>query len=169
LGLAQLGVFSIVVSISEAVWIISRSLSVIHFSNVINTDDIKQSRKETKVFAKQSLLISILILLIAGLLPATFYQFVFGTEFADVRKFILYLLPGILAIAVSNLYGHYFSGTGKLRILRNKSIIGLIATIILLPILIKKYQLNGVCISLNVSYILSSVYLWYNFHKEVKL
>lgn len=169
LGLGQLGIFSIVVSISEAVWIISRSMSVIHFSNVINSDDIIKTRLETKVFARQSFGISSLILSISFLLPASLYKSVFGTEFGDVRKLIIYILPGVLAIAVSNLYGHYFSGIGKLKILRNKSIIGLVATILLLPLLIKKYQLAGVCISMNVSYILSSLYLWFNFRKEGKL
>jgi O-antigen/teichoic acid export membrane protein len=165
-GLAELGVFSVVVSISEAVWIISRSMSAIHFSNVINSDDQQKSRRETIVFARQSFIVSLLVLSIVVLIPRSLYQLIFGNEFGDVKKFIILLLPGIIAIAVSNLFGHYFSGRGKLKILRNKSIIGLIATIAFLPILLYKYQLTGVCISLNISYLLSSLYLWFIFHKE---
>jgi O-antigen/teichoic acid export membrane protein len=168
LGLAQLGVFSIVVSISEAVWIISRSMSVIHFSNVINSDDQLKNRHETNVFVKQSFWISLILLSISALIPGSVYQFIFGNEFGDVKKFILYLLPGILAIAVSNLYGHYFAGNSKMKILRNKSLIGFVATLILLPLLIKKYQLTGVCISLNISYLLSSLYLFLSFRKDGK-
>lgn len=169
LGLAELGIFSIVVSISEAVWIISRSMSVIHFSNVVNSDDQLKNRKETIVFARQSFWISLLILSTSVLIPQSIYQLIFGNEFGDVKKFILYLLPGSLAIAVSNLYGNYFSGTGKQKILINKSLLGLAATLILVPLLMKKYQLTGVCISLNVSYILSSLYLWYKFRNEEEL
>jgi len=168
LGLSQLGVFSIVVSVSEAVWIISRSMSAIHFSNVINSDDQLKSRHETIVFAKQSFLISSLVLALSVLIPQSVYQFVFGNEFGIVRTLIIYLLPGILAISVSNLFGHYFAGKGKLNVVRNKSLIGLIATLILLPLLIRKYQLTGVCITLNISYILSSLYLWLSFRKEGK-
>jgi O-antigen/teichoic acid export membrane protein len=166
LGLAQLGVFSIAVSITEAVWIISRSMSTIHYSNVINSDDKIKSRLETRSYARQSLLISLLIIGVSVLVPDSVYQLVFGKEFVDVKRFIIYLSPGVMAIAVSNLYGHYFAGIGKLDILRNKSLIGLAATIILLPLLIYKYQLTGVCITLNVSYILSSAYLWFKFRKE---
>jgi O-antigen/teichoic acid export membrane protein len=168
LGLAQLGVFSIVVAISESVWIISRSMSAIHFSNVINSDDRLKSRHETSIFARQSLLISLLFLGIAAAVPSSVYQLIFGSEFGNVKIFIIYLIPGIVAIAVSNLYGHYFAGIGKLWIVRNKSFIGLVATLILLPLLIKKYHLTGVCISVNVSYILSSLYLWFKFRKEVE-
>jgi len=168
LGLSQLGVFSIVVSVSEAVWIISRSMSAIHFSNVINSDDQLKSRHETIVFVKQSFLISSLVLALSAFIPQSVYQFVFGNEFGIVRTLIIYLLPGILAISVSNLFGHYFAGKGKLNVVRNKSLIGLIATLILLPLLIRKYQLTGVCITLNISYILSSLYLWLSFRKEGK-
>ncbi|MCU0472931.1 MAG: hypothetical protein MUC93_06140 [Bacteroidales bacterium] len=168
LGLSQLGIFSIVVSISESVWIISRSMSAVHFSNVINSDDQLKNRTETVAFAKQSLLISLGLLVIAVLIPASVYQFIFGNEFADIKKYIIYMVPGIAAIAVSNLYGHYFTGTGKLKILRNKSLAGLAASLILLPLLTQKYQLTGVCISLNVSYLISSIYLYLKFLKEEK-
>jgi len=168
LGLAQLGIFSIVVAISESVWIISRSMSAVHFSNVINSDDQLKNRSETVVFAKQSFLISLGLLVVAVLFPSSVYQLIFGNEFGDIKKYILYMIPGVAAIAVSNLYGHYFAGTGNLKILRDKSLAGLAASLILLPLLTKKYELTGVCISLNVSYLISSIYLYIKFRKEQK-
>ncbi len=166
LGLAELGLFSIVVSVSEAVWIISRSMSAIHYSNVINSDDQLKNRKETIVLARQSLWISLLIIFVSVIIPQSIYRLIFGDEFGEVKKYILLLSPGIIAIAVSNLYGHYFSGTGNMNILRNKALLGLAATIILLALLLNRYQLTGVCITLNVSYIISSIYLWFKFYKE---
>jgi O-antigen/teichoic acid export membrane protein len=166
LGLAELGVFSIVVSVAEAVWIISRSMSAVHFSNVINSHDQLKNRQETALFARQSLWISIMVLTVSVLIPRSMYLFAFGNEFGEVKKFIIFLVPGIMSIAVSNLYGHYFAARGQLKILRNKSLIGLAATVILLTLLLEKYHLTGVCISLNFSYIISSAYLWYKFRKE---
>jgi len=166
LGLSQLGIFSIVVAISESVWIISRSMSAVHFSNVINSDDQLKNRSETVVFARQSFFISLGLLVIAVIFPSSVYQLIFGNEFGDIKKYILYMIPGITAIAVSNLYGHYFAGTGNLKILRNKALAGLAASLILLPLLTKKYELTGVCISLNVSYLISSIYLYLKFRKE---
>jgi O-antigen/teichoic acid export membrane protein len=78
------------------------------------------------------------------------------------------MIPGILAVSVSNIFDHYFSGVGKLKLLRNRSFIGLGATLILLPVLIGRFHLTGVCISMNVSCLFSLAYLWYNFHKEGK-
>ena len=166
LGLSLLGIFSIAVSVTEAVWIISRSMSTIHYSSVVNSDDKIKNRSETVNYARQSLLISVAVLATAAIIPVSVYQFMFGNEFTDVKKYMLLLAPGVIAIAVSNLYGHYFAGTGRLKIVRNKSLAGLAATVILLPILIKKYQLTGVCVTLNVSYIISSAYLWYKFRQD---
>ncbi len=166
LGISELGIFSVAVAVSEAVWIISRSMSAVHFSNVINSGDPIKNRNETVAFAKQSLLISLIVLAVAVLLPETVYLLIFGEEFGDVKLLIMYLIPGVVAISVSNLFGHYFAGSGKLRVLTYKSLIGLAATLIILPFLIKNYQLTGVCIALNISYILSSLYLWLTFRKE---
>jgi O-antigen/teichoic acid export membrane protein len=101
-------------------------------------------------------------------MPESLYQFIFGNEFWYVRTLIIYMFPGIIVISVSNLFEQYFSGKGELKIIRNKSLIGLVTTVILLPLLIKKYHLTGVCITLDVSYILSSFYIWLRFREEGK-
>ena len=113
--------------------------------------------------------ISSLILCVLALIPQQVYRFIFGNEFGYVRTLIIYLFPGILAISFSNLYEQYFSGKGELKVIRNKSLFGLAATVILLTLLIKKYQLTGVCITLNISYIISSVYLWLSFRNGAVL
>jgi O-antigen/teichoic acid export membrane protein len=169
LGLAQLGIFSIAISISEAVWVISRSMSAIHFSHMLNSNDHLKNQNETQVLARQNLWISLLVLLIAISIPASVYQFIFGKEFGEIKKFILYIIPGIIAVSVSNIYDQYFSGIGNLKIIINRSIIGLLLTLVLLPVLITKFQLTGVCISLNVSYISSLFYIWSKFKNERKL
>jgi O-antigen/teichoic acid export membrane protein len=169
LGLSQLGVFSIVVSCSEAVWIISKSMSAIHFYNVVNTANMQKSVRATTVFARQSFWISIFCLGILVIVPESLFKYVFGKEFGTVKTFLFYMLPGIIAMAVSNLYGHYFAGVGKLDILRNKALLGLFVTLVLLIFLLKRYELYGVCITLNVSYILSSLYVFWKFRIEKKL
>jgi O-antigen/teichoic acid export membrane protein len=169
LGLAPLGIFSVAVSCAEAVWIVSRSMSALNFSNILNSKDQAASISSTVVYAKQSLWISIFLMGLIIIVPRSLFEYIFGQGFGEIKTYLIYLMPGIIAIAVSNLYGHYFAGTGKLNILRNKSILGLAATLILLLLLTKKFLLTGVCISLNVSYLLSSYYLFYKFRKERRL
>ncbi len=169
LGLSPLGVFSISVSISEAIWVVSKSLSVIHFSRVVNTSNQPENIHRTKVSVRQSFWVSLTIVAAMALTPQSFFVYIFGEEFSEVKQYTIYLIPGIIAIAVSNLYGHYFAGVGKLHILRNKSLIGLFATLVLSILLIPGFQLTGACITLNVSHILSSGYLLYKFYREQKI
>jgi O-antigen/teichoic acid export membrane protein len=100
--------------------------------------------------------------------PEFIFNYVFGSEFEDVKYISLLIMPGVISLAISNLYGHYFAGVEKLNILRIKSIIGLIVTIILLFVLVPPFKLNGVIITFNASYMFSSYYLFLKFKKEEK-
>jgi O-antigen/teichoic acid export membrane protein len=168
-GLGEVGVFSIGIQITETIWIFSRSISLVQYSNVLNLGDTIKSRKETEKMSLLSFYISFACILIIILLPANFFTFIFGDEFADVKRVILLLSPGTLAIAASNVFGNYFSAIGKLKILIIKSLVGLIFTIILSYILIPKMQIQGASIVNSISYIVSSVILfgyYYFVHKK---
>ena len=168
-GLGEVGVFSIGIQITETIWIFSRSISLVQYSNVLNLGDTIKSRKETEKMSLLSFYISFACILIIILLPANFFTFIFGDEFADVKRVILLLSPGTLAIAASNVFGNYFSAIGKLKILIIKSLVGLIFTIILSYILIPQMQIQGASIVNSISYIVSSVILfgyYYFVHKK---
>ena len=166
LGLGTLGVFSISVGIAEAIWVVSKSLSVIHFSRVVNSNNKADNIKQTRSSAKQSFWVSLAVIVAMVLTPSSLFEFVFGADFAEVKQYTMYLIPGIIAISVSNLWGHYFAGIGKLKILRDKALFGLLATVVLSIVLIPSYQLLGACIAINVSYLLSAAYLWWMFKHE---
>jgi O-antigen/teichoic acid export membrane protein len=166
MGAASVGVFSVGVTISEAVWIVSRSISMVQYSNVVKQGDTKDSRNETKVTAKYSLFISLLCLIFILFLPRQVFSLIFGKGFEGVKQVILLLSPGILALAVSNVYGNYFSAIGKVKILILKSAIGVVFTVGLSIVLIPTLQVAGACIVNTSSYIVSSIVLfWFFFRK----
>ncbi len=169
LGLALLGIFSIAIAITEAVWVISKSISAIHYSNIINTADAIHRIKLTEKAALNSLVISLLAMVVLFFIPESLFTFIFGEKFAGVKELTIYMFPGIIAIAVSNIYGHYFSGIGKMRILIIKSSVGLAVTAVFLFLLLKKYGLTGACITLDIAYITSSLYLFIMFLKEKRV
>jgi O-antigen/teichoic acid export membrane protein len=168
LGLGSLGLFSVAIALTEAIWIISKSISSVHYSNIINTDDPVQRIKLTEKAALNSFLFSFAAIIIIYFIPEDIFTYAFGKDFTGIKPLIVYMFPGVIAIAVSNIYGHYFSGIGKMNILIIKSLLGLILTIAFIFILLKKYELTGACIILNISYITSSLYLYFMFRKEKK-
>lgn len=166
LGKSTLGIFSIAIAISEAILVVSKSLSAIHYADIINMDNQKEKIDLTIKSAKISFALSSVLVIVLAIVPSFIFELIFGEDFADVKRISLLIMPGIMGLAISNLYGHYFSGIGRLDILRNKSIIGLIATISLLFALVPTYQLSGVLVAFNFSYLASSLYLFYKFYKE---
>lgn len=165
-GTSSLGVFSVGVTLSEAVWIVSRSISLVQYSNVVKQGDTKDSRNETQTTAKYSFFISLLCLLFVLCLPEQVFSFVFGEGFEGVKQVIVLLSPGILAIAVSNVYGNYFSAIGRVKILILKSAIGVAATVGLSVWLIPTLQVSGACIVNASSYIVSSIVLFWFFYRK---
>ena len=159
IGRGSVGVFSIGVTIAEAIWIVSRSVSMVQYSNVLKQGNTWQSRKETMMLALMSLAISAACVLVIVLLPSSLFTFIFGSEFGQVNQVVLLLAPGILAIAFSNVLGNYFSAIRHLNVLIVKSAVGLLFTFVLSLWLIPQFKIDGACLVNAASYVVSSAVL----------
>ena len=164
-GIASVGVFSVGVAFSEAIWTVSKSLSVILYSDLVSHDNQHDAIEKTKVSLRVSFLISLFFIAVILMIPGSWYAAVLGQDFVGIRKIILLLSPGILTIAVSNIVGHYFAGVNKLRILNIKSLVGLFFTIVASTVVIPRWGIYGACIITTVSYLLSSGLLFWRFYQ----
>ncbi len=163
-GISSVGIYSIGVAFSEAIWVISRSLSLVLYSEVINENDTETAIRRTKISLKFSFIITLFFTCFLLLIPESFFSFVFGKDFGETKLVILLLSPGIVAIALSNIVGHYFAGINELRILNVKSLIGLLITIVGSYYLVPIYGIAGACIVTSISYIVSSIILFRKFY-----
>lgn len=164
-GIVSVGIFSVGIAFSEAIWTVSRSLSVILYSDVVNNKNSNDAIEKTKVSLRISFLITLVFITIMLLIPGQIYSMIFGRDFSKTKEIILFLSPGILAIAVSNIIGYYFAGINKLRILNVKSLIGLIFTIVSSFYIIPRWGIRGACIITSVSYCISSGILFWRFYQ----
>lgn len=155
---ATLGVFSLGVQIAESVWIISKSMAVIQYSRISATRDEMLPRKLTLDFFKITGVITIFLIVVIVLLPKEFYVLIFQSDFTSITMVILSLSPGIIAVALSLILSHYFSGTGQPRFNTISSGIGLILTLILGFTLIPTWGLIGAGITASASYFCSMLY-----------
>lgn len=164
IGKASVGVFSIGVALAEAIWIVSRSISMVQYSKLLKDKDGVEARRSTVQVARYSLWITMAIILVANLLPGELYAYVFGGEdFADVKTVLMYLSPGVLLIAVSNVFGHYFSAIGKLRILVIKSFVGVLVTLALSYFFITQWKIVGASLVNMSSNVVTSIVLFIAF------
>lgn len=165
-GIAIVGIFSIGITFSEAIWTITRSIAVVLYSDVVNSE----SREESIVKTKSSLRLSFTLMLVFVLgiliIPDFVYPFIFGKEFSETKLIMLLLAPGILAIAVSDMIGYYFSGIKELKILNIKSIVGLLITVTFSFFAIPKWGIWGACFVTTLSYVVSASILFWKFYQS---
>lgn len=155
---ATLGIFSLGVQISESVWILSKSMAVLLYSRLSNNRDNTYASSLTLNFIKFTAFSTLLLIIIIVLLPSEFFILIFHQDFNNLNSVIFSLAPGILAMAVSLMYSHYFSGTGKPGHNTISSGLGLILTIFLGLTLIPAYGLIGAGLTASFSYFGSMLY-----------
>lgn len=165
-GIAIVGTFSIGITFSEAIWTITRSIAVVLYSDVVNSKSREESIVKTKSSLKLSFTLMLVFVLGILIIPDFVYPFIFGKEFSGTKLIMLLLAPGILAIAVSDMIGYYFSGIKELKILNIKSIIGLLITVTFSFFAIPKWGIWGACFVTTLSYVVSASILFWKFYQS---
>lgn len=156
LGKGSLGVYSNAISIIESIWLISRSIAMVQNARIANSKDLEYSARITTQLFKISFVIVLGVVVVLLFIPANFYQFLFGDEFGEVRKVMIYISPGILFFSISFIISGLFSGTGKYVYNTLSSSAGLVVTVITALVLIPRFGLVGAAFSATLAYIVST-------------
>jgi O-antigen/teichoic acid export membrane protein len=167
--ITSVGLFSVAIVVSESIWLMAKSITTVQYSKIVNLDNPNAAIDLTQKSAKLSFYATLAMLIVLAIIPSGVFGFVFGKDFGPIKQLLFFLMPGILSIAVSNVYGHYFAALNQMRVLIVKSTIGLVFTVVLSVILIPLWSLKGACVVTSVSYLSSSVYLWIAFYKRCKV
>ena len=165
-GKSDVGIYSIGISVAEAVWLISRSIALVQYAKIANTNEKEVSRKLSLSLVKLSFFGTLLLLIPVVLFPKSGFEFVFGHAFRNIDKIVLWLSPGIMALAISTVFTHYFSGNGMNLINTIASGIGFVFTIVFCLLLVPKFGIKGAALSASISYTSSLVYLYIMFARE---
>jgi O-antigen/teichoic acid export membrane protein len=165
-GEAAVGVFSNGISLTESVWIVANSISMVLYARISNSHDEGYNSRITLSFWKAGMVATLVLLAILLLLPSAFFVWFFGAGFLDVSKAIQSLAPGIFLFTTALIIGHYFSGRGKYYVNALASWAGLGITVVGCFYLIPEYGLEGAGWTASVSYGLTSLIVLLVFMKQ---
>jgi len=168
-GKSTLGVFSVGTQISESVWLVGKSIATVQYSVISNHPDPEKSIKLTLSLLKLVFVITFLMIFVMILIPQAWYVLLLRKDFSEITTIILYLSPGIVAMAVSMMLSHYFSGTGRHYHNSVSSGIGLVITLVSGLITIPLLGITGAAITASISYTTSALYLLIVFLKISKV
>ncbi|MBP7460048.1 MAG: polysaccharide biosynthesis C-terminal domain-containing protein [Candidatus Delongbacteria bacterium] len=158
-GEAEIGVFYYGIRLSEAIWMISSSISLVLYTRIANT--INQDYKEqiTLNLTKISFIATFLSAMLLIIIPLEWFTFILSRDFYQVHQIILVLSPGIVFFSISTTLSHYFAGQGKYQINTYANLSGLIITLTGNAFLVPKMGIIGAGIVSSVSYITNTILL----------
>jgi len=168
LGKPSLGVFSVGTQVSEGLWLFGKSVAMVQYSRISNSTDAVYARILTLRFIKFVFVLTFSLLAILILIPDSFFVLIFMKDFSGLHQIILSLSPGILAMSVSMILSHFFSGTGRHYHNTISSGIGLVLTLIFGFTLIPEFGILGAGITASISYFASASYQLIVFMKITK-
>ena len=168
-GKAGLGIFDVGNKMSEGIWLVGKSVSMVQYSKISNTKSKEYSVELTVRFLKFVFTATLLALIVLLLLPESFFGFVFGKDFDNLNLIIQSLSVGIMAMSLSMILSHYFSGVGRHYHNTISSAIGLIFTLTAGFTLIPKIGIVGAGITASISYTASMLYQMIVFFKLTKV
>lgn len=165
-GKEAVGVFSTTVSLAEAVWMITQSISLVQLSRIVQSDDKAAAAQWSLPWFKISILLSALVLGFLLLFPAEAYVWIFGKDFGQIPSVLFALAPGVLALAGSNILAHYFAGTAQLRFNLGASLLSLAVVTSCSHLLLTHRGIVGAAWASSVAYILGALWLMWQFKKQ---
>ena len=163
LGLAALGILSVAAQISEAIWIIPKSIALVQFSKISNLKNEDESAHLTLFLGIATMVITIIALAVLVLIPDSVYTWIFGNEFSNLRPIIQLFVPGIFAISLNIILSHFFSGTGKILFNLAGSGLGLIAVAIAGYLMIKNGDITSAALVSSIGYVVNFLFSWVAF------
>lgn len=158
IGTAAVGLYSVTSQLAESTWLVPKSLGLVLYARMSNTEGMERQRDLTLAVLKVALGVALLFTLALVLVPDALYKLVFGPEVTGVAWLVLLLAPGLLAMAASQALSHYLSGTGRVWHNAIGSGLGAVATLVLGFMLIPKHGLPGAAITASIAYCTSTVY-----------
>ena len=155
-GASDLGLFSIGVSILEVVWILGRSVSVIHYSDFSNHENQQMAVLKTLRYLKVVVPASALMLSMIALCPSDIYGMVFGSSFAEVKYLVKWLFPGVMMYSITLVIQGIYMSRARYGRLIFAQLVSLLLSVALCYLWIPHYFFSGASAAASVSYIVCS-------------
>ena len=157
-GTALLGVFAVGNQLAESAWLAPRSLGTVLYSRVSNTTDADRQRELTILSFKVSVFFAMTVVTVLCLLPAVVISTLFGAEVVGLSPVLWILAPGIVAMAASQSFSHFFSGTARNVHNMAGSGIALMITAIVGLLAIPAMGITGAALAASLAYMANGTY-----------
>jgi O-antigen/teichoic acid export membrane protein len=168
-GPEDVGLYHVGITLSESVWMLSNSISLVLYAKIANLGDTPYSRDLTIKLAKFSFIATLLCIIILLLIPVSLITFIFGKDFGQVHSIMITLSPGVVVFGLSVIISHYFAGTGRYHINTLASLLGLILTVGGNFLLVPRFGYLGAGATGSISFMATALFSMIVFFRVAKV
>ena len=175
--IADVGVYSVAVTLTSLAWILPNALTTVLFPRAATLEAatrsgaISQAEADATAVkgARQTIILLVpsaavaLVLLFAGV------PLLYGERFADTTVLGLILLPGVLTIGFGMALSAVTTGRGHPQYALYLSLITFPITIVMYLVLIPRFDATGAAIATTLSYIITTAVAWIFFRRVTGL
>jgi len=115
-GKSSLGLYSVAMSISEAILMIASSMALVQYGRLVNNSDEKYAIRITNLLLKVSFLLTLVAVICVYFVPADLFVWIFKKEYFAIKPIVFILTIGIVFLSVSVIFAHYFGGKAMYKI-----------------------------------------------------
>ncbi|MCP4521138.1 MAG: hypothetical protein GY827_05550 [Cytophagales bacterium] len=168
-GQKDIGVFSATVTLSEAVFLVTRSIAMVQYSKVSNTKQSDKNIDLTLQLFKINGMLLIVCTTFLCLTPPIVFEWVFGKDFSQISDTLKYIAVSTVMVGCYSIINHYFSGIGKFQYNVYATLLGLIVTVFGCYFLIPNYGIKGAGITVSIANTVLFIYILIAFKRQSKL
>jgi O-antigen/teichoic acid export membrane protein len=152
-GYGSVGLLDSGTKMSESVWHISNSVSYIEYNRVSKTTGGEEQKRVTlQLFKLTYSALAVVMAVIVSIPERIFTEYLLTPEFTGIRKVILGLSFGIVALGSNRILSHYFIGSGKIRYSTFCSLFGLVVLLVTGSVLIPVFGVFGAAVTSSIAY-----------------
>jgi O-antigen/teichoic acid export membrane protein len=166
LGSREVGIYCLAVMIAEALWQVADAAQTALFPRIAATQEKAEFTLKVLGLVFGITLIGAVFLVILG---KAFILLVFSNKFIEAYEAMLCLLPGIMGLIFAKVLSADVFGRGYPWVGTIAAVPSLMATLVLNPLLIPLFGINGAALTSSVSYIVAGVLVTIIFIRRCKL
>ncbi len=160
-GPSAVGVLSVGVALTEALWILGRSAAQTQYVDLVNAPDKRTRLPHVLRAARLTGLLTGAGLLVLLAVPGNVLTAIFGPEFGAARPVLLWLAPGVLAMSIGMQLSTWFAGAGHYAPNNRATTAGLLVSVPACALLIPRFGVVGAAAATSLAYItITGVLLW---------
>lgn len=168
LDAAQIGLYSVAVTVAQLPWLLSNSMGTVLFPKVVTLEQ-ENAVQFTGMVMRNNLLLNGVIALGLVLCGLPLIVVAYGADFRASYFVLLILVPGTVINSLFRVSAGYFAGTGEPLLVSRVSLVTLVANVALNLLLIPRLGIRGAALASLITYSLSGIVMVFLFTRRAGL